>query len=61
MVPSPFLQFPLTQLPLVLHAATEKKITRRKKANRYLFTGYLSPRIFGAFCSFTVKLPMEVG
>jgi len=45
----------------VLHAATEKEITRRKKANRYLFTGYLSPRIFGAFCSFTVKLPMEVG
>jgi len=61
MVPSPFLQFPRRQLPLVLHAATEKQIAKRKKANRYLFTGYLSPWIFGAVRSFTVKPPMEVG
>jgi hypothetical protein len=45
----------------VLQAATEKKIAKRKKANRYLFTGYLSPQICGAVCSFTVKLPLEVG
>ena len=61
MVPSPFLQFPRRQLPLVLQAATEKQIAKSKKANRYLFTGYLSPRIFGAVCSFTVSLPIEVG
>jgi len=60
-VPSPFLQFPRTQLPLVLHAAAEKQIAKRKKADRYLFTGDLSAQILGAFCSFTVKLPHEVG
>jgi len=61
MVPSPFLQFPRTQRPLVLHAVAEKQIANRKKANRYLFTGYLSTQILGAVCSFTVKLPYEVG
>jgi hypothetical protein len=43
MVPSPFLQFPRTQLPLVLQAVTGKQVAKRKKANRYLFTGYLPP------------------
>jgi hypothetical protein len=40
----------------VLHAAAEKPIAKRKKANRYLFTGYLSTQILGAFCRVTVKL-----
>ena len=55
-MPSPFLQFPLRQLPLVLHAATEKQITTRKRAHRYL-----SLFILGTVRSFTVKLPKEVG
>jgi hypothetical protein len=45
----------------VLHAAAEKQIAKRKKADRYLFTGDLSAQILGAFCSFTIKLPHEVG
>jgi hypothetical protein len=61
MVPSPFLQFPRRQIPLVPHAATERQIAKRKKAKRYLFSGYLSPQICGAVSSFTVKLPMQVG
>jgi hypothetical protein len=45
----------------VLHAVAEKQIAKRKKANRYFFTGYLSTQILGVFCSFTVTLPYEVG
>jgi hypothetical protein len=40
----------------VLHAAAGKQIAKRKKVNRYLFTGYLCTQILGAFCSFTVNL-----
>jgi hypothetical protein len=45
----------------VLQAAAEKQIAKKKRANRYLFTGYLPPEIFGAFSILTVKLPLEVG
>jgi hypothetical protein len=45
----------------VLHAAAEKKIAKRKKANRYFFTGYLCTQKLGAFCSFTVNLSDGMG